>query len=71
MGKESRTRNTNNYKGMGIMLLCISLFVGFIILFAGETIPGIIIICSGITLFFTFIFMYSICYRLDLLIDKK
>ena len=71
MDKESRTGNTNNYKGMGIFLLCISLFFGFIILFAGETIPGIIIICSCISLFFTLIFMYSICCRLDLLIDKK
>ena len=71
MDKESRSRGTNNYKGMGIMLLCLFVFAGIILLCANETLSGVITIVSGISLFFIFMAIHSICYRLDLIIDKK
>lgn len=71
MDKESRNRGTNNYKGIAILTICISVFVDIILIGAGETISGIIVLSSGLLLFLTFLFMYSVCYRLDLIIDKK
>lgn len=71
MDKESRTGNTNNYKVMGIVLLILSVLTGIIFFKYEMSLYGIIAIISGILLYFTFIFVYSICYRLDLIIDKK
>ena len=71
MDKESRTGNTNNYKVMGIVLLILSVLTGIIFFKYEMSLYGIIAIISGILLYFTVIFVYSICYRLDLIIDKK
>lgn len=69
--KEIRINNTDNYRRLGLFILGILVIVGLIVGFKYGPIFGISIIGSGIGINLLFQITHSICYRLDLIIDKK
>ena len=70
--KEVIVLNTDLYNNIGTIFLIVFIIAGLYIY--GEYrlgIASVSLIISGIILKFMFTAVYSICYRLDLLIDKK
>lgn len=70
--KEVIVLNTDLYNHIGTIFLIVFIIAGLYIY--GEYrlgIASVSLIISGIILKFMFTAVYSICYRLDLLIDKK
>ena len=64
--------NTDSYRIIGTIILIISIIVGlFLIYDYNLTAIGIGVISGGISLKIILLIAYSICYRLDLIIEKK
>lgn len=68
---EIRLKNTDNYRKIGLIIVGISIIVGVAVGLEYNPIWGISIVSTGIGINLIFQIAHSICYRLDLIIDKK
>lgn len=69
--KEIRTKNTDNYRRIGLFILLISIISGLVVGLKYGSVFGFSIIGSGLGINLLFQITHSICYRLDLIINKK
>lgn len=69
--KEIRLKNSDNYRKIGLIILGISIIAGLSVGLEKNLILGAGIVGFGIGINILFQIAHSICYRLDLIIDKK
>lgn len=70
--REIRLKSTNSIRNIGNGLLFLSIIIGIILCITEKyAIFAIPVISSGLGLKIIFQIAYEICYRLDLIADKK